>query len=39
MKRSTTIIATCLGLIMSSCTNTSESTLVDGVTEALSKDG
>ncbi len=31
MKRSTAFIATCLGFIMASCTNTSESLFVDGV--------
>ena len=39
MKRSTAILATCLSFIMASCTNTSESSFVDGVTEALSNDG
>ena len=39
MKRSTAFIATCLGFIMASCTNTSDSTFVDGVTEALADEG
>ena len=37
MKRSTAFFATCL--IMASCTNTSKSSFVDGVTDALSNDG
>ena len=39
MKRSTAIIATCLGFIMASCTNTSECSFVDGVADALENDG
>jgi hypothetical protein len=39
MKRSTAFIATCLGFIMASCTNTSENSFVDGVSDALSNDG
>ena len=39
MKRSTAFFATCLGFIMASCTNTSESTFVDGVADALDNEG
>ena len=39
MKRSIVFFATCLSLFMSSCTNTSESSFVDGVTEALNNEG
>ena len=39
MKRSTAIIATCLSFIMASCTDTSESSFMDGVTEALNNEG
>lgn len=39
MKRSTAFFATCLSFIMASCTDTSESTFVDGVTEALNNQG
>ena len=39
MKRSTAFFATCLGFIMASCTNTSESTFVDGVADALGNEG
>ena len=39
MKRSTAFIATCLSFILASCAPTSESTFVDGVTDALDNEG
>ena len=39
MKRSTTLLATCLSFIMASCTDTSESPFVDAVSDALGNDG
>ena len=39
MKRSTAILATCLSFIMASCTNTSESSFIDGVANSLSNEG
>jgi hypothetical protein len=39
MKRSTTFFAAFLNFILASCTGTSETPFVDGVTDALSNDG
>ena len=39
MKRSIAFVETCLSLILVSCTNTSESSFVDAVADALCKDG
>ena len=39
MKQPTAFIASCLSIIMASCTNSSETPFVDGVTQALDNEG